>query len=45
MLGMDIQLSVDLMLGKGIPETQSVVSGVAYVKELRGEKTYIEFMI
>ena len=35
MLGRDIQLPVDLMLGKGIPETQSVVSGVAYVKELR----------
>ena len=35
MLGRDIQLPVDLMLGKGIPEIQSVVSGVAYVKELR----------
>ena len=35
MLGRDIQLPVDLMLGNRIPETQSVVSGVAYVKELR----------
>ena len=35
MLGRDIQLPVHLMLGKGIPETQSVVSGVDYVKELR----------
>ena len=33
--GRDIQLPVDLMLGRGISETQSGVAGVAYVKELR----------
>ena len=35
MFGRDVQLQVDLMLGTDIPETKTVVSYVAYVKESR----------